>query len=132
VYIKDSGLLHVLLGLPTQKDIDGHHKAGASWEGFVVEQVIRLLDARPEDCYFWATHSGAELDLLVARGGNRRGFEVKLASAPQVTRSMQTACEDLKLTSLDVIHAGTKSFPMAGNMRALAIGDLAKELRPLR
>lgn len=132
VYIKDSGLLHVLLGLTTQKDIDGHHKAGASWEGFVIEQVIRLLDARPEDCYFWATHSGAELDLLVARGSNRRGFEIKLTSAPQLTPSMRIACQDLRLSNLDVIHAGKKSFAMGENIRALSIRDLAEELKPLR
>lgn len=132
VYVKDSGLLHALLGLPTQKDIEGHPKAGASWEGFVIEQVIRLLGAQPEECFFWATHAGAELDLLVIRGGKRRGVEVKLTTAPHLTRSVRTAFEDLALASLDVIHAGTESFPMAEGIRALAIGDLARELKPLR
>ncbi len=132
VYIKDSGLLHALLGLPTQKDIEGHPKVGASWEGFVIEQVIRLLGAQPEECFFWATHAGSELDLLVIRGGKRRGVEVKLTTAPHLTRSVRTAFEDLALTSLDVIHAGTESFPMAEGIRALAISDIVRELKPLR
>lgn len=132
VYIKDSGLLHALLGLPTQKDIEGHPKVGASWEGFVIEQIIRLLSAQPEECFFWATHAGAELGLLVIRGGKRHGVEVKLTTAPHLTRSLPTAFEDLALASLDVIHAGTQSFPMAEGIRALAIGDLARELKPFR
>jgi hypothetical protein len=124
VYIKDSGLLHALLGLSGQKDLEAHPKVGASWEGFVIEQVIRLTGAEPEECFFWATHSGAELDLLLVRGGRRRGFEVKFTSAPKPTPSMRMACADLKLDSLDVVHAGRESFPMTENIRALAIDDL--------
>ena len=129
VYIRDSGLLHALLNLPSQRDLEGHPKAGASWEGFVIDQVIRLADAAPEDCFFWATHAGAELDLLVHRGGRRHGFEVKLTSAPRSTRSMHIAREDLRLDRLDVIHAGTRTFDMAEGIRALAVGDLVGSLR---
>lgn len=128
VYIRDSGLLHALLNLPSQRDLEGHPKAGASWEGFVIDQVIRLADAAPEDCFFWATHAGAELDLLVHRGGRRHGFEVKLTSAPRTTRSMHIAREDLRLDRLDVIHAGTRTFDMAEGIRALAVGDLVGSL----
>ncbi len=129
VYLRDSGLLHALLNLPSQRDLEGHPKVGASWEGFVIEQVIRLADAAPEDCYFWATHAGAELDLLVHQGGQRLGFEVKLTSAPRLTRSMHIACEDLRLNRLDVIHAGTRTFDMAEGIRALALADLEGSLR---
>ena len=129
VYIRDSGLLHALLNLPSQRDLEGHPKAGASWEGFVIDQVIRLADAAPEDCFFWATHAGAELDLLVHRGGRRLGFEVKLTSAPRTTRSMHIARKDLRLDRLDVIHAGTRTFDMAEGIRALAVGDLVGALR---
>ncbi len=132
VYVKDSGLLHALLDLSTQRDLEGHPKVGASWEGFVIEQVIRLMEADPYECYFWATHAGAELDFLVARGRRRYGFEVKLTTAPEVTKSMRTACKDLKLTRLDVVHAGKETFPLARGIRALAVGHLAKELKPLR
>ena len=129
VYLRDSGLLHALLNLPSQRDLEGHPKVGASWEGFVIDQVIRLADAAPEDCYFWATHAGAELDLLLHKGGRRLGFEVKLTSAPRLTRSMHIAREDLRLDRLDVIHAGTRTFDMAEGIRALAVGDLEGSLR---
>ena len=129
VYLRDSGLLHALLNLPSQRDMEGHPKVGASWEGFAIEQVIRLVDAAPEECYFWATHAGAELDLLVLQGGQRLGFEVKLTTAPRLTRSMHIAREDLRLHRLDVVHAGPRSFEMAEGIRALAIGDLEGSLR---
>ncbi len=129
VYLRDSGLLHALLNLPSQRDLEGHPKVGASWEGFVIDQVIRLVDAAPEECYFWATHAGAELDLLVLQGGQRLGFEVKLTTAPRSTRSMHIAREDLRLDRLDVVHAGPRSFEMAEGIRALAIGDLEGSLR---
>ena len=128
VYLRDSGLLHALLNLPSQRDMEGHPKVGASWEGFAIEQVIRLVDAAPEECYFWATHAGAELDLLVLRDGRRLGFEVKLTTAPRLTRSMHIAREDLRLDRLDVVHAGPRSFEMAEGIRALAIGDLEGSL----
>ena len=83
-----------------------------------------MLDARAEDCHFWATHAGAELDLLVFRGQQRLGFEVKLTSAPRLTRSMHIALEDLRLSRLDVIHGGDRSFDLADRIRAVAISDL--------
>ena len=129
VYLRDSGLLHALLNLPSQRDLEGHPKVGASWEGFVIDQVIRLADAAPEECHFWATHAGAELDLLVHKGGQRLGFEVKLTSAPRTTRSMHIAREDLRLDRLDVIHAGIRTFDMAEGVRALALRDLEGSLR---
>ncbi len=131
VYLTDSGLLHTLLGIETDFDLSAHPKVGASWEGFLMGQVIRRLGARPEECFFWATHSGADLDLLVVRGAKRRGFEFKRTTAPKRTRSMTTALADLRLDSLDVVHAGEHTFPLAERTRALAAADLLEELHPL-
>ena len=77
IYFRDSGILHALLGLNSQEDIERHPKLGASWEGFVLEEIIRVYQVRAEDCYFWATQSGAGLDLLLFKGGKRLGFEIK-------------------------------------------------------
>jgi predicted AAA+ superfamily ATPase len=131
IYIADSGMLHTLLGLRTLKDLEGHPKVGASWEGFVLEQVIHRLTARVEECFFWATHGGAELDLLVVRGQRRMGFEIKRTTSPQITSSMRYALSDLHLRSLDVIHAGEKTFPMDKKIRAVAFGRLLQDIQPL-
>jgi len=125
LYVSDSGLLHSLLGLHDERDLEGHPKVGASWEGFALDEVVRRMGARAEDCYFWATHAGAELDLLIVRGRRRWGFEVKKTSAPSLTRSMHIAMKDLRLDRLDVIHAGRESFALAPNVRALALADVA-------
>ena len=101
VYIRDSGVLHGLLQLGVLSELQSHPKLGASWEGFAIEQIIRLLDTR--DAYFWATHGGAELDLVVHAGGKRYGFELKYSDAPGTTRSMQVAVHDLALAHLWII-----------------------------
>lgn len=92
--------------------------------------MVARLRARPEECYFWATHGGGELDLLVVRGRKRWGFEVKRTSSPTITPSMRTALSDLKLQRLFVVHAGEHSFDMAKNIRAIALGELLDELQP--
>jgi len=125
LYVSDSGLLHSLLGLHDERDLEGHPKVGASWEGFALDEVVRLMGARAQDCYFWATHAGAELDLLIVRGRRRWGFEVKKTSAPSLTRSMHIAMKDLRLDRLDVIHAGRDSFALAPKVRAVALADVA-------
>ncbi len=131
IYIRDCGLLHALLGLETARAIESHPKVGASWEGFALDAVISRLGAKPEECYFWAAHSGAELDLLVIRGRARQGFEFKRTTAPAVTRSMRTAFGDLKLTRLSVIHAGTRSSSLDEDIRAIALGRVLEDLNPL-
>lgn len=131
VYVIDSGLLHSLLNLPTFPDLEAHPKIGASWEGFGLAEVIARLGARPEECFFWATHGGAELDLLVVRGRRRLGFEFKYSDAPQMTRSMHLALADLKLDRLDMVHAGKHTFPLAERVRALALSRLTEDLAPL-
>lgn len=119
VYIGDSGVLHALLGLTTRKDVVSHPKVGASWEGFVIQQIAHLLRAPAERCFHWSTHTGARLDLLVMDGARRYGFQVKRSEAPKLTRSMRSALETLNLDRLDVVHAGTEPYEMAPRVRAL-------------
>lgn len=132
VYLADSGLLHTLLGLTTPADVLRHPKLGASWEGFMLEQVIRLVRAHREECFFWATHGGAELDLLVVRGQRRWGFEFKRTDAPGVTPSMRSAIETLGLDQLEVVHAGATTFRLAPRIRAVAASAVVEQLIPLR
>ena len=131
VYFVDSGLLHTILNIRTQSDLLGHPKIGASWEGFAIEQIRHHLGANQEECFFWATHSGAELDLFVIRGKKRLGFEIKRTSSPRVTSSMSSALKNLNLKSLDVIHAGDKTFPLAKNIRAVSMQRLTQDIKPL-
>lgn len=131
VFFADTGLLHSLLNCRSLAELEAHPKLGASWEGFVIEQIIRNVKAAPEECFFWGTHSGAELDLLIVRGHQRLGFEIKRTSAPAVTKSMNSALVDLKLHSLDVIHAGEHTFPLADNIRAVSFSRLLEDVKPL-
>ena len=111
VYVRDSGILHALLGLASSDDVLAHPKAGASWEGFLLEQVLH--HAQPREAYFWATHQGAELDLLMFKHGRRVGVEFKLADAPRLTPSMRIAMTDLKLDRLLVVYPGNKPYNLA-------------------
>lgn len=128
IYLGDTGLLHTLLGLKEPDDLLAHPKMGASWEGFVIGQVLRATGASPEQCYHWTAHSGASLDLLIVDGDRRFGFEVKRAEAPRRTASMAAAFEDLRLDRLEVIHAGTATYEIAPGMRAIPIRRLARAL----
>ena len=132
VYVRDSGLLHALLGLQHRRAIESHPKVGASWEGFALETTIKLLDARAEECFFWATHTGVELDLLIVRGEQRFGFEFKRNSSPTLTKSMSVALEVLGLRKLIVIHAGSRSFPLGDAIHAVALADIQEHVKPLR
>jgi len=132
VYVSDSGILHSLLGLTTMHDLTGHPKVGASWEGFVLDQIIRRLNVPWERCYFWATHAGAEIDLVVIYGARRLGFEIKRTTAPKMTLSMVNALKDLQLQRIDVVHAGEETFPLQKNIRAVSFPGLLKDIKPLR
>ncbi|MHC4819342.1 MAG: ATP-binding protein [Planctomycetota bacterium] len=132
VYVRDSGILHGFLDVESMKDLDRHPKLGASWEGFLLEAVIHQLGASAEQCYFWATHTGAELDLLVVQRGRRHGFEFKRTTAPRVTPSMRSALESLQLTRLHVVHAGSESFPLAPKIQAVAAERILDDLKPMR
>jgi len=131
VYISDSGILHNLLNIREKNDLLSHPKLGASWEGFILNQIIHILRVDIDECYFWATHAGAELDLLVVRGRKRTGFEIKFTSSPKVTPSMKIAVRDLKLNRLYLIHAGDKSYQVAGKIYAIASKNMVKELNPV-
>jgi predicted AAA+ superfamily ATPase len=131
IYVADTGLLHALLSLQDRDDLLAHPKAGASWEGFVIGQLCERLGAASDEAYFWGVHTGAELDLLVARGRARRGFEIKLTDAPRVTPSMRSALDVLALDSLDVVHAGPDTFPLAPRIRAVSARRLWADVEPL-
>jgi predicted AAA+ superfamily ATPase len=124
VYIRDSGILHALLQLGSAEAVLAHPKAGASWEGFVVEQVLH--QARPAEAYFWATHQGAELDLLMFKHGRRIGIEIKRADAPKLTPSMRIAMVDLKLERLLVIYPGKKPYRLAPNVDVVPASAVAE------
>lgn len=132
VYISDTGVLHTLLGLDRPADLQGHPQVGASWEWFAISNVVERLGARwGDDAYFWRTHAGAEVDLLVMRGNRRMGFEVKRTSAPSVTPSMRVALDDLRLERIDVLHAGKETFPLAERIRAVAAHRIWTDVEPL-
>jgi predicted AAA+ superfamily ATPase len=129
VYVADSGLLHSLLKCVNRDDLEAHPKMGASWEGFVLNELMRRLGASDDECYFWATHAGAELDLVVVRGTKRFGFEIKRTSVPRVTPSMRSALDDLGLERIDVVHAGDRTFPLAERIRAVAFSRMFEDIR---
>jgi len=125
LYLRDTGLLHALLGLRQGTEVLSHPRFGASWEGFALEQTIRFLEAERE-AYFWATHGGAELDLLVVRGGRHYGFEFKYADAPSTSKSMRVALADLRLETLFVIYPGRRRFDLDDQITVLPLADLAQ------
>ena len=115
VFVRDSGLLHALLGIANRRSLELHPKVGASWEGFAVEEALKAL--RPDEAYFWATHQGAELDLLLFKDGRRLGVECKRVDAPTLTPSMRIALDDLKLDRLIVIYPGDRRYGLAEHAR---------------
>jgi predicted AAA+ superfamily ATPase len=131
VYLADTGLLHALLAVESVRHLEGHPKVGASWESFAMEIVIQRLGARREECFFWGTHAGAELDLLVVRGRRRLGFEFKRTTTPAVTRSIHVAQADLRPDRVDVVHAGADTYPLADGVRAVALRRALKDIGPL-
>lgn len=127
IYFRDSGLLHALINIHDYHTLLGHPRIGASWEGFALNQFLSIV--RPEQCYFWSTYSGAELDLFFHRGGRRYGIEFKFSEAPKVTRSMQIAINDLKLDHLWIVHPGKHAYPIDDILSVLPltqIPELAK------
>lgn len=125
IYLRDGGLLHALLGLRNGSEVLSHPRFGESWEGFALEQVIRFVDAE-RDAYFWATHGGAELDLLINRGGRRYGFEFKYCDAPGTTKSMRVASADLRLDRLFVVYPGPRRFDLDELITALPLAEVAQ------
>lgn len=124
VYLRDSGLLHSLLTIDDRAVLHSHPRVGASWEGFVIEQVLRIV--RPADAHFWATHGGAEVDLFLRLNGRRFGLEVKLSEAPQVTRSMHSALADLQLDHLWIVYPGRDRYPVGAKITVLPLQQIGE------
>ncbi len=123
VYVRDSGILHQLLGLDSEKALLSHPKLGASWEGFVIEQV--LASESHDEAWFWATHQGAEIDLLLRRGDRLLGVECKRADAPNLTPSIRIALKDLQLARVAIVYPGTKRYALADRVEAVPLVTLA-------
>ena len=121
IYMRDTGLLHTFLGITSVRDLEGHPKVGASWEGYAVEEVLKAL--APTEAYYWATHNGAELDLLLFIRGKRIGIECKRADAPTLTPSMRIALHDLELDRLHVVYPGDRRYSLAANVDVVPIAD---------
>jgi uncharacterized protein len=124
IYFRDSGLLHFLLGISSRLDLDTHPKLGASGEGYAIEEVIKAV--APDQAYFWATHNGAELDLLMVKNGRQFGVECKRVDAPRLTPSIRIALEDLRLDQLAVIYPGDRRYPLADRITAVPLSALAE------
>ena len=124
IYVRDSGLLHQLLGIDSMKRLFNHPKVGASWEGFVIEQLLSL--ETQEEVFFWATHQGAEIDLILRRGEALYGVECKRTDKPRLTPSIRIALDDLKLKYVFVIYPGTQRFPLARQVEAIPLQALSK------
>jgi uncharacterized protein len=124
VYIRDTGLLHALLGIDTAHELLAHPKSGASWEGYAVEEMLKVV--QPEESYFWATHQGAELDLLLFRQGRRFGIEIKRVDAPVVTPSMRIALHDLKLEHLTVLYPGSRRYALGERITVMPVAAVAE------
>jgi uncharacterized protein len=130
VYVRDTGSLHSLFNLSDRHALLGHPRVGASWEGFVLEQVLRAI--RPDEAYYWATHNGAELDLLFPHRGQSYGVEIKFTEAPAATKSMRIAIDDLSLKHLWIIYPGSERFPIDKHITAWPLRDVAKLRGELR
>jgi len=121
IFIRDSGIFHSLIGITDFDSLITHPKLGASWEGIALEEVIRYNKADAEDCYFWATHNNAELDLLIVQNGKKQGFEFKYTDAPKITKSMEIALQDLELDHLTIIIPGRYKFPLSREIQVMGL-----------
>ena len=129
IYFRDTGLLHHLLGIRSDKELLGHPKCGSSWEGYVIEETIKATE--PDEVYYWATHSGAEIDLILIKNGRMLGVECKRMDAPRLTPSMRTALEDVKLEQIAVVYPGTKRYSLGERVAAVPLESVAEGLKGL-
>jgi len=127
IYFRDTGILHQLLAVGSEKELLTHPKCGASWEGYIIEEVLELV--KPDEAWFWATHNGAEIDLVFLKRGKRWGVECKRADAPRVTTSMRVALDDLGLERILVIYPGLKSYSLTKKIQAIAFDTMFTELK---
>ncbi len=124
IYIRDSGLLHQLMGIDSAKTLMAHPKMGLSWEGLVIEQVLAVVPH--DEAFFWATHQGAEIDLVLRCGGDLMGIECKRMDAPRLTPSIHNALDNLKLSRVMVLYPGHKRYPLADNVEVVPVQSLAQ------
>jgi hypothetical protein len=124
VYIRDSGLLHTLMDVTSYEDLHSHPRLGASWEGFALEQVVQHLGLREHEVFFWAVHTGGELDMVFRRRGRLCGVELKYQDAPRMTPSMQSALGELDLAHLWVVYPGKESYSLAKNVTVIPLTEL--------
>ena len=129
IYFRDSGLLHQILGIRSEKDLLGSPKCGASWEGYVIEEAIQTC--QPDESYFWGTHNGAEIDLIMVKDGRLIGVECKRMDAPKLTPSMQIAMTDLKLDRIAVIYPGLKRYPLTDKIEVVPLQELSRSGKEL-
>jgi predicted AAA+ superfamily ATPase len=129
IYFYDTGILHSLLGIQTMDDLLAHPKYGASWEGFVIEEVIRSVE--PHEIYFWATHQGAEIDLVFNKGGRMYGVEIKRADAPTMTPSMRIALEDLKFERIAVIYPGNRRYSIHKQVDVVPFDEISGGMKEI-
>ena len=129
LYVRDSGLLHQLLGIRSEKELLNHPKHGASWEGYVVEEVIRSVE--PDEIYFWATHNGAEVDLVFLKDGRKYGVECKRMDAPRLTPSMRAAIDELKLDRLAVVYPGPMRYQLAQRISVVPVEAVAGGIKTM-
>jgi predicted AAA+ superfamily ATPase len=121
IYFRDSGILNALLGISDREHLQTFPRLGSFWEGFALEEIIHFIDAKSEECFFWATQADAELDLFIIKNGKRLGFEFKYVDSPKITKSMHIAYQDLALDKLFVVYPGKESFPLSENITALGL-----------
>ena len=128
IYFRDTGILHALLSLEEKNDVLSHPKLGASWEGFALEEVIKCIQLRETEVFFWAVHTGAELDMVFKKKGGMYGIEVKYSQAPSLTPSMRTALTELSLEHLWVVYPGTETYRLSREVTVAALGDIHKTI----
>jgi predicted AAA+ superfamily ATPase len=129
VYVRDVGLLHGLLDIRNEADLWGHPKCGASWEGRVIEEVLRAVE--PEPAYFWTTHQGAEIDLVMPRQGRLYGVECKWVDAPTMTPSLRIALQDLGLERIAVVYPGKDRYPLHDRIEVVPLADVSRGIAGL-
>ena len=132
IYFRDPGLFHRLLSVESERDLLGHVKLGASWEGFGLESVIECLGLHPQEVFFWATHAGAEIDMIWQARGHWWGVEFKYTDAPELTKSMTVAAQDLKLKHLWVVYPGNKEYTLQTGVSALPLTQIDQIRQKLR
>ena len=124
MYLRDTGLLHHLLGIHSEKELLMHPKCGASWEGYVIEETLHTM--RPDEAYYWATHNGAEIDLVMIKDGRMFGVECKRLDAPRLTPSMKIALHDLRLERILVIYPGTQRYKIADHIEVIPFDEVIR------